>query len=60
MNLKLWIKAAIFKVCWDREHKADKLWIKWIHTYYIKGQLFVQAQEPQQASWMVRKLFESR
>jgi len=38
VNLKVWNKAAVLKMCWDIEKKQDRLWIKWIHSYYIKGQ----------------------
>nr|XP_009786491.1 PREDICTED: uncharacterized protein LOC104234592 [Nicotiana sylvestris]XP_016445207.1 PREDICTED: uncharacterized protein LOC107770414 [Nicotiana tabacum] len=36
INLLLWNKAAIAKVCWDSAHKEDKLWIRWINTYNVK------------------------
>lgn len=35
-NLRIWNKAAIAKNYWDVEHNVDKLWIRRIHTYYIK------------------------
>ena len=38
INMHIWNRAAIAKLCWDLENKEDKLWIKWIHTYYLKGQ----------------------
>lgn len=37
-NLRIWNKAAITKNYCDVEHKVDKLWIRLIHTYYIKGE----------------------
>lgn len=36
--------------------KKDKLWIRWIHTYYVKGRDVMQFQVPNQASWMIRKI----
>ncbi|XP_019240555.1 PREDICTED: uncharacterized protein LOC109220547 [Nicotiana attenuata] len=59
INLKLWNKAAIAKTCWDLAHKQDKLWIRWIHAYYVKNQQLKTMQVPQQACWMVRKVIES-
>ncbi|XP_060200141.1 uncharacterized protein LOC132628374 [Lycium barbarum] len=59
-NLTIWNKAATAKMCWDLEHKQDKLWIKWIHSYYIKGQDFNTYPVPQQACWMTRKIMSSR
>ncbi|KAH0683248.1 hypothetical protein KY289_021000 [Solanum tuberosum] len=35
INMQVWNKAAVAKLCWDLANKEDKLWIKWIH---IKGQ----------------------
>ncbi|XP_060212045.1 uncharacterized protein LOC132639621 [Lycium barbarum] len=60
INLKIWNRAAIAKNSWDVAHKEDKLWIRWIHTYYIKEQNFDTMPIPQQACWMVRKLLEAR
>lgn len=37
INIKLWNKAAIAKITWDLASKKDKLWIRWIHNYYIKA-----------------------
>ncbi|XP_019237628.1 PREDICTED: uncharacterized protein LOC109217809 [Nicotiana attenuata] len=59
VNLKLWNKAAIAKHCWDIAHKQDKLWIRWIHTYYIKNQQMSTTPTPQQACSMVRKVIEA-
>ncbi|XP_070057136.1 uncharacterized protein [Nicotiana tomentosiformis] len=60
VNLHLWNKVAIAKTCWDLAHKKDKIWIKRIHTYYIKRYQLEDITIPQQASWMVRKIFEAR
>ncbi|XP_019260505.1 PREDICTED: uncharacterized protein LOC109238490 [Nicotiana attenuata] len=60
LNIRVWNRAAITKVYWDLAQKKDKIWIKWIHTYYIKGQSIVEMNIPQQASWMVRKIMEAR
>ncbi|XP_019252881.1 PREDICTED: uncharacterized protein LOC109231695 [Nicotiana attenuata] len=51
--MRLWNKAAISKASWDIEHKSDRLWIRWLHAYYIKNQQFGQMAIPQQAGWML-------
>ncbi|XP_019250940.1 PREDICTED: uncharacterized protein LOC109229843 [Nicotiana attenuata] len=58
--MKLWNKAAIGKLYWNVAQKEDRMWIKWIHAYYIKGQQMEQVKVPTQASWMVRKILEAR
>ncbi|XP_070009263.1 uncharacterized protein [Nicotiana sylvestris] len=60
LNIRIWNKAAITSVYWDLAQKKDKMWIKQIHTYYIKRQSIVEMNIPQQASWMVRKIMEAR
>lgn len=60
VNLKIWNKEAILKMCWDMEQKKDKLWIKWIHSYYIKDQNREELRIPNQACWMVRKVLGAK
>nr|XP_016470075.1 PREDICTED: uncharacterized protein LOC107792379 [Nicotiana tabacum] len=59
-NLQVWNSAAIAKTYWDLTHKQDKLWIKWIHAYYVKRQRIDDMSIPQSASWMIRKIFEAK
>ncbi|XP_019230249.1 PREDICTED: uncharacterized protein LOC109211202 [Nicotiana attenuata] len=56
LNLKSWNKAAILKLQWDLATKADRLWIKWVHMYYIKGHPLATIKVPKQASWTVQKI----
>ncbi|XP_075087887.1 uncharacterized protein LOC107829334 [Nicotiana tabacum] len=59
-NLQVWNNAAIAKTHWDLTHKQDKLWIKWIHAYYIKDQSLGTMTIPQTSSWMDRLLTVDR
>lgn len=36
-EIQKWNKASIIKHMWSLSQKKDKLWIKWVHTYYLKG-----------------------
>ena len=56
--MALWNRAAIAKLCWDLANKEDKLWIKWIHAYYLKDQSVWQKRD--QASWMIRKIMSAK
>lgn len=42
------------------EQKKDKLWVLWVHTFYIKSQNLETMAIPKQASWMNRKIFDVR
>lgn len=55
-----WNKAALCKLLWAVALKEDRLWIQWIHGIYIKTQDLMQMKTPQQASWLVKKIFEAR
>ncbi|XP_057251725.1 uncharacterized protein LOC130591813 [Beta vulgaris subsp. vulgaris] len=36
INMEVWNKAAMLKLLWAIAFKTDKLWVKWVHSYYIK------------------------
>ncbi|KAG5592040.1 hypothetical protein H5410_042554 [Solanum commersonii] len=50
INIRLWNQVVIAKTCWDLAHKSNKLWIRWIHLFYIKNQQFFNASIPKKAS----------
>lgn len=60
IELIRWNKAALCKLLWAIEQKQDRLWVLWIHTYYIKNKSLDTLQVPKQASWLVRKIFEAK
>ncbi|KAM6542491.1 hypothetical protein CsatB_006938 [Cannabis sativa] len=37
-NLEAWNKAAISKYIWAISNKQESLWLKWVHSVYIKNQ----------------------
>uniref|UniRef100_A0A3Q7I408 Reverse transcriptase zinc-binding domain-containing protein n=1 Tax=Solanum lycopersicum TaxID=4081 RepID=A0A3Q7I408_SOLLC len=52
INMNVWNRAAIAMLCWDLANNEDKLWIKWIHAYYLKGH--------NESSWMIRKIMHAK
>lgn len=36
LDIAIWNKAAISKLLWNPCRKKDRLWVIWVHTYYIK------------------------
>ncbi|KAH0682843.1 hypothetical protein KY289_020595 [Solanum tuberosum] len=59
IDIYMWNKAAILKHLWDLNKKKDKLWIVWVHTFYLKGRKPWEVIE-NQASWIVRKILQAR
>lgn len=43
-DMQSWNRAAICKLLWNLCAKKDKLWVAWIHNYYIKGGSIWDAQ----------------
>lgn len=60
LDIITWNRAAISKLLWDVEQKKDKLWVLWIHTFYIKTNDLSTMNTPKQASWLIRKIFDAR
>ncbi|XP_075099218.1 uncharacterized protein LOC142176058 [Nicotiana tabacum] len=38
IDVELWNEAAICKLLWNICTRKEKLWVHWIHIYYLKGQ----------------------
>lgn len=59
-NLKIWNEVVLLKSLWALAYKNDKLWIKWVHDYYLKGADIMQYRMPSTASWMLCRIIDSR
>lgn len=59
-QLKLWNKAALAKHLWKICKYKDALWPKWIHLNYIKGGSIWEMEIPQDSSWSLRKILQTR
>ena len=58
--LHTWNKAAITKLLWALAFKTDKLWVKWVHAYYVKSGSLWNLEVPAQASWALKKILGCR
>lgn len=36
VDLKMWNKITMLNFPWNLSGKSNCLWVKWIHTYYLK------------------------
>nr|XP_016440518.1 PREDICTED: uncharacterized protein LOC107766282 [Nicotiana tabacum] len=59
INIEIWNKAAICKLLWNICKKKEKMWVQWVHTYYIKGNSTCDT-EPRNASWVIQKFFKAK
>lgn len=53
-------KVGVAKKLWTLATKANSIWKKWVHTYYIKGASVQDRFSPKNTSWIVKKVNESR
>ncbi|KAF3645514.1 hypothetical protein FXO38_19607 [Capsicum annuum] len=37
LDIQTWNRAAISKLLWNLCKKKDRLWVKWVHLYYVSG-----------------------
>ncbi|XP_070035530.1 uncharacterized protein [Nicotiana tomentosiformis] len=59
MDIGLWNKAAVSKQFWNLCKEKNKLWIQWVHCYYIKNKHIWEVQL-NQASWIMRKIVKAK
>ncbi|XP_060178666.1 uncharacterized protein LOC132608897 [Lycium barbarum] len=58
LDIYTWNQAAIRKMLWNICRKKDTLWVKWIHTYYVKtGEIW--NTKVAKVSWMVKKILKA-
>lgn len=60
IDLDNWNKLCMLKLLWNLKKKTDSLWIKWIHTYYLKNDDIMQVQRKGSFSWMMKHLLNNR
>ncbi|XP_021733008.1 uncharacterized protein LOC110699800 [Chenopodium quinoa] len=60
LSLPKWNKAAVTKLLWDIAHKADNLWVKWVHIYYFKHKDCWTTPTPARCSWFLKKILSYR
>ncbi|CAL5187192.1 unnamed protein product [Lathyrus oleraceus] len=48
------------KLLWNLSGKANNLWIKWVHTYYIKNTSLMSVQVNKNISWIIKVVLKQR
>ncbi|KAM6592908.1 hypothetical protein CsatA_000611 [Cannabis sativa] len=58
LNINTWNKAALMKNIWTLAVKKDNLWVKWIHSVYLKNGDCWNHKASIHSSWYWRKLVD--
>lgn len=59
-SLLEWNSCNIAKLLWNICRKVDKLWVKWVHSYYIKDCEVMDVEIPADSSWILKAIMKSR
>ncbi|PNX57041.1 hypothetical protein L195_g050196, partial [Trifolium pratense] len=60
IDIEIWNRITMLKLLWNLSGKADNLWEKWVHAYYIKNQQVMEACVPNNASWIMKAIMQQR
>lgn len=60
IDLDIWNTVTLLKLLWNLSDKADSLWERWIHTYYVKNQNIMDIEVTTNASWIVKEILNQR
>lgn len=60
IDMDIWNQVNLLKLLWNLCNKSDSLWIKWIHTYYIKGDTIMIVPVKESYSWIFKKILNQR
>jgi hypothetical protein len=60
ISLIEWNQANLAKLLWNIYSKADSLWIKWIHSYYIKNDHILTMPLKSTCSWILKAIIYQR
>ena len=55
-----WNKALMVRHLWDLARKKDSLWVKWCHSYMLRGRSMWGVDVQGDVSWTWRKLMKLR
>lgn len=60
ISLQIWNNANMVKLLWNLSGKADNIWIRWIHYYYIKPDNHMTMSITTTCSWILKVILKQR
>src|SRR4051812_39247869 len=55
-----WNNACLIKLLWNLSQKDDNLWVRWVHSYYIKSSTVMSVPIKNSCSWILRAILNKR
>lgn len=56
----VWNTVVLGKHVWALSSKQDNLWVKWVHSIYVKAQKWRTCKPPKNCSWYWKKICNTR
>lgn len=60
VSLEGWNNVNMIKLLWNLSGKADNLWIRWVHIYYLKKDQLMIVKIRENCSWIFRYILKQR
>ncbi|XP_058766788.1 uncharacterized protein LOC131640380 [Vicia villosa] len=60
ISIEKWNQAQLIKQLWNLSQKSDNLWVKWVHTYYIKKDIAMTVGIKTGCSWILKAILSPR
>ncbi|KAK6120883.1 hypothetical protein DH2020_045380 [Rehmannia glutinosa] len=55
-----WNKALLAKILWNIHSKADSLWVRWVHSFYLKNQSIWTWDPKKSDSYLLKRICDIR
>lgn len=59
-DLTVWKRTLSMKLLWNVSAKADKLWVRWVHIYYMKGKEITEVDETNSMSQVLKGMLKEK
>ncbi|XP_058783771.1 uncharacterized protein LOC131658501 [Vicia villosa] len=58
--MEAWNKACMVRLLWNLCKKEDSMWVRWVHTYYIKEVSIMDVHVKDSFSWIMKEILQIR
>lgn len=56
--IEKWNKATLLNFLWNLSGKPNSLWVKWIHTFYLKKESLMEVKVKANNSWIMKAIMK--
>ncbi|XP_058775436.1 uncharacterized protein LOC131649698 [Vicia villosa] len=60
IKLKTWNACTMLKLLWNICNKPESLWVKWVHSYFLKNRNIFEMQPNTTTSWIMKDILNVR